>query len=170
MKLKQFIVLLLTAFLILLFGFTLKVKAQNQVNAMQKTIEQLSDQSDLVVVGKVSEIHSKWNKDKSRIYTDVTVDVEEFVKGGESGRTIVVTHPGGEVGGVGEWYSYAPKFTKDEEVLLFAKRDKENNLQVTQGQEGKFRITKDEVTGKKKVGSFYSLNDLSSRIKSIIKK
>ena len=170
MKLKQFIVLLVTAFLILIFGFTINAKAQNQVNVMQKTIEQLSDQSDMVVVGKVSEIHSKWNKDKSRIYTDVTVAVEEFVKGSETGKTVVVTHPGGEVGGVGEWYSYAPKFTKDEEVLLFAKRDKENNLQVTKGQEGKFRITKDEVTGKRTVGSFYSLNDLSSRIKSIIKK
>jgi hypothetical protein len=165
MKLKQLIVLILTAFLILIFGFTLNTKAQNHVNEMQKNIELLSDQSDLVVVGKVSEIHSKWNKDKSRIYTDVTVDVEEFVKGSETGKSIVVTHPGGEVDGVGEWYSYAPKFKSSEEVMLFLHKNTQGNLSCTKSAKGKFNIKKYEAFNFKRLESGESVESIKAIVK-----
>ena len=63
-----------------------------------------------------------------------------------------------------------PKFTQDEEVMIFAKRDKKNNLIVTKGLEGKFQITKNMTTGEKTVGLYKSLNEFSSSIKSIVKK
>jgi preprotein translocase subunit YajC len=165
MKLNQLFVLIPTAFLILIFGFTINANAQNHFKEMQKTIEQLSDQSDMVVVGKVSDIHSKWNKDKSRIYTDVTVDVEEFVKGGEPGKTIVVTHPGGEVGGVGEWYSYAPKFKPAEEVMLFLHKNKQGDLNVTNSAKGKFNIKKDEKLNFKTLESGASVEGIKAIVK-----
>ena len=99
MKLKQILVIFLTIILWMIFCASADAQQPNQ--AMQKAVQELSDQSDLVVVGKVAKINSQWNKDKSRIYTNVTVDVDEFVKGNTSSRSIVVRHLGGEVGSVG---------------------------------------------------------------------
>ncbi|HKJ82349.1 MAG TPA: hypothetical protein VJ954_10020, partial [Ignavibacteriaceae bacterium] len=166
MKIRYTWLTLIAAMIIILFGFYVEIEAQNMVNALQTKIEKLSDQSDLVVVGKVSEIHSKWNKDKSRIYTDVTVDVEEFVKGGEPGTRIVIKHPGGEVGGVGEWYSYAPKFKTTEEVMLFLHKNKNGNLNVTKGAEGKFLVKKDNAVKTKILENGVSIENIKSMLKN----
>jgi len=165
MKLKHNSFLSAATLLILLFGFFSHIEAQKKVNLIQKKIEELSDQSDLVVVGKVSKIHSKWNKDKNRIYTDVTVDVEEFVKGSESGKTIVITHPGGEVGSVGEWYSYAPKFKPSEEVMLFLHKNKQGDLNVTKSAKGKFNVKKDEKLNFKTLESGESVEGIKAIVK-----
>jgi len=147
-------------------GFVDNIKAQKQ----KSQIESLVEKSEVIVLGKVTVMHSEWNKNKSKIYTRVSIKVIENFKGSANDQTIVITHPGGEVDGVGELYSHMPKFTQDEEALIFAKRDKENNLIVTNGLEGKFQITKNMTTGEKTVGLNKSLDDFSSSIKSIIKK
>ena len=152
--------------LIMSTGFVDNIIAQKQ----KSQIESLVEKSEVIVLGKVTEMRSEWNKNKSKIFTKVSIKVIENFKGSENNQTIVITHLGGEVDGVGELYSHMPKFTQDEEALIFAKRDKENNLIVTNGLEGKFQITKNMTTGEKTVGLYKSLDDFSSSIKSIIKK
>ena len=139
--------------------------AQTENNNLEKFVER----SEVIARGKVSDLMSEWDKEKSCILTKVSIDVSENYKGPETGK-LVITHLGGEIGDVGELYSHQPKFIQDEEVLIFAKRDKANNLRLTKGVEGKFKITTDQTTGEKKIGSFKSLNEFSARIKSIIKK
>jgi len=132
-------------------------------------LENFVKRSEVIARGKVSQVKPEWDKEKSRILSKVSIDVSESYKGSETGK-LVITHLGGEIGEVGELYSHEPQFTLDEEVLIFAKRDKDNNLRVTRGYEGKLKITTDKTTGEKKIGASNSLNEFSSRIKSIIKK
>ena len=163
MKLKQILAILFT--IILWMIFCASVNAQQPNQAMQKAVQELSDQSDLVVVGKVANINSQWNKDKSRIYTNVTVDVEEFVKGNATNRSIVVRHLGGEVGSVGELYSFAPRFKSNEEVMLFLHKNKNGEFNVTNGAKGKFRIKKNETSSMKALESGVSVENIKTIIK-----
>ena len=94
--------------------------------------------------------------------------MDEYVKGQSLGRTIVLTHPGGEVDGVGELYSHTPSFTSGEEVLVFARKDSKNNLLVTGGPEGKCRIVKDEVTGQKMIQGKTPLAGFTGRVNKMV--
>ncbi len=134
------------------------------------TTEELTDGAEVVAVGKVTAMRSEWNKDRTRIYTKVTISVDQYVKGEQVEKTLTITHLGGEVGDVGELYSGTPKFRKDEEVLVFVKKDKLGNLRVTGGARGKYTITKSESTGLKVVGETKTLDDFTAQIKSIVKK
>ena len=163
---KKWTLILPIILLIISVGLVDNVIAQKQ----KSQIESLVEKSDVIVLGEVTEMRSVWNETKSKIFTEVSIRVKDNLKGSENNQTVVIKHLGGEVDGVGELYSHIPKFTRDEEVLVFAKRDKENNLRVTKGHEGKFKITKDMTTGEKLIGSSKSLNDFSTRIKSFIKK
>jgi len=134
------------------------------------TTEELTEGAEVVAVGKVSAMRSEWNKDRTRIYTKVTISVDQYVKGERVEKTLTITHLGGEVGDVGELYSGTPKFRKDEEVLVFVKKDKLGNLRVTGGARGKYTITKSELTGLKVLGENKILDDFTAQIKSIVKK
>jgi len=163
---KKWAPILSIILLIMSAGFVDNIIAQKQ----KSQIESLVEKSEVIVLGKVTEMRSEWNKNKSKIFTKVSIKVIENLKGSENNQTIVIKQLGGEVDGVGELYSHMPKFTQDEEALIFAKRDKENNLIVTKGLEGKFQITNNMTTGEKTVGSYKSLNEFSAGIKSIIEK
>lgn len=134
------------------------------------TTEALTNKAECVAIGKVTGMRSEWNKDKTRIYTHVTISVDQYVKGERSEKYLTITHLGGEVREIGELYTHAPKFSIDEEVLIFVKKDKKNNLRITGGANGKLRITKSAVTGEKMIRKTILLDDFTSQIKSIVKK
>jgi hypothetical protein len=115
------------------------------------SVEELTRNSEVVAVGKVRQKKSAWVGKGERIETTVTLDVSEYVKGGGSG-TIEVTTPGGEVGGVGELYTHSARFEKDEEVVVFARRDRNNRYQVAGGSSGRQKVTTDPATGEKHAG------------------
>jgi hypothetical protein len=72
------------------------------------------------------------------------------LKGTTFHSKIIITHPGGEIGAVGEVYSHVPRFYDDESVLLFLKRDKDNvSYKVLEGEAGKISLTVDKLTGEK---------------------
>jgi hypothetical protein len=82
-----------------------------------------------------------------------------------------VTYPGGEVNGVGELYTHMPKFEKDEDVLVFLKRDEKNmGYRVFDGEEGKLKIIKDKNTGERITTSNVRVEDLKSQIKKYLTK
>jgi hypothetical protein len=128
------------------------------------TPEDLTRGSDVVAVGKVKELKSEWGPGKYAIVTRVTVTVNEFLKGG-SGQTVTVLVPGGEVDGVGEWYSHTSHFTKDEDVVLFAKRQGTSEFRLTGGEDGRLVITKDPQTGTPVVAGGLTLDELRKRVK-----
>lgn len=138
--------------------------------SFQSKIKQLSEKSDVILTGKVAKQKSEWNKNRTRIYTNVTIEVNEYVKGSGVDKNIVVKHPGGEVGDVGEWYSHMPKFNNDEEVLLFAKKDKKDkSYKVLDGEDGKLTLYRDKKTGETVTSSNLKISTLKKEIKKYSK-
>jgi len=132
-------------------------------------IEVLAAGADLILTGKVVEQNSSWNEDKTRIYTDVTLTVDEYIKGSSSDYRLVVTHPGGEVGDVGELYTHFPRFYDNEEVLLFVKKDlKDNKYKVFKGEYGKITLLNDKSTGEKMAFQNTKISELKEQIKNSI--
>ena len=149
-----------------IFLFTANSVAQTR----KLPLEELSKKSELIVTGKVVDQRSEWNEEKTRIYTRVTVSVDEYHKGERAERTLTVTHLGGEVGEVGELYTGTARFEKDEEVFLFLKKDQKGNYRVTGSNLGKYKIQHDPRTGQKMIGKNRTLNDFSARVKDIVKR
>jgi hypothetical protein len=130
--------------------------------------EELAQRADVVVVGKVIEVRSEWNEDRSRIYSNVTVQVDEHIKGAESQQSVVIATLGGEIGGVGEVYSHTARFKADEQVIVFAAADQRGQLRVVGGDEGKLTVTKDKVTGLQMVADGEPLRAFTSRLRSVV--
>jgi hypothetical protein len=131
-------------------------------------MEQLARESDAVVVGKVAGLSSEWNADKTRIHTRVTISVDQNVKGDASVKSMTVLVPGGEVDGVGEVYSHAPKFLRDEAVVVFAKKNPAGYYQVSNGSQGKYTILKDEVSSRLSVAGGKTLQEFTTSIKTAL--
>ena len=108
--------------------------------------DELTRKADVVVVGKVMDVRSAWSADRSRIQSTVTLAVVERIKGDGSQRSVTIFTPGGEVDGVGELYSHTARFKTDEQVLVFAAKDRQGRLKVIGGEEGKLTVSKEEKT------------------------
>jgi len=150
---------------ILSFFFVANIQSQT----IQSDLKTLSKGADVIVTGKVVEQRSSWNQDRTRIYTDVKIQVDDFIKGSEAQNSVIITHPGGEVGEVGELYSHMPRFSNDEEVLVFAKRDlKDNKYRVLNGEDGKLTVYQDKATGEKVTSSNQKISTLKKEIKNYV--
>jgi len=138
---------------------------------IQSEIKNLSKGADMIVTGKVVDQKSQWNSDNSRIYTQVTIHVDEYLKGSNNQDRIVITHPGGEVGNIGETYSHIPTFANDEDVLVFVKKSsKDESLSVYEGEEGKLTFYQNKSTGEKVTSKNIKANELKREIKSFVEK
>ena len=158
-----------TLFLItvLLFGTQNLILAQS----IQSDIKNLSQGADMIITGKVIDQKSQWNSDNSRIYTNVTIQVDEYLKGSENQDRIVITHLGGEVGSVGETYSHIPTFIDDENVLVFVKKAaKDESLSDFEGEEGKLTLYQNKNTGEKVTSNNIKASDIKKEIKSFVEK
>jgi hypothetical protein len=127
----------------------------------------LAEASDVVLVGRVGSLESRWNADRSMIVTHVTIEVGETIKGDAGGSKIVVAVPGGEVGEAGEWYSHTPRFTVAEEVLLFATKSQGGSFRVTGGEQGKLTVERDPETGTKVIPNVGSLQAFTGHLRSV---
>jgi len=153
--------------LILFFGgFLFSSLAQNEMAVIKK----LSKGADVILTGKVTKQNSSWNENKTRIYTKATLQVDEYLKGNNNVNSVEVVYPGGEVGDVGELYSHMPRFTNDEQVLVFLKKDQKNKeYKVLDGEEGKISVINDSKTGEKITSSNIKISHLKAQIKSYLK-
>jgi hypothetical protein len=85
---------------------------------IKRSLEQLSQEADLILLGTVTQQVSAWNDQRTAIHTDITVAVEEAVKG-SPGEEVTFRIAGGVVGDVGMRTSTAPVFQEGEEVIVF---------------------------------------------------
>lgn len=132
-------------------------------------VERMSKNADLIIAGKVTEQTSGWNENKTRIYTQATIQVEDYLKGSNNSGAIVISYLGGEVGDVGELYSHMPRFENNEEILVFLKKDeKSTSYKVLNGEEGKINVMIDPKTGEKVTTSNVNINSLKAQIKSYL--
>lgn len=87
----------------------------------ETSVEEAARTSDAVVRGRVERRAPRLTPDGRRIVTDVEIAVASAWKGA-TGERVVVTVPGGELDGEGEWVDAAPTFTEGEEVVVFLAR------------------------------------------------
>jgi len=157
-------------YLLLTFALICGFQITSYSQQLSTNIENLSKGADVILTGKVLQQNSKWNEDRSRIYTDATIQVEEYLKGNTVESSIIITYLGGEVGGVGEIYTHMPKFNDDEEILVFLKKDQlTSGYKVFNGEQGKLTIIYDKITGEKITTSDVKINTLKEQVKSFSK-
>ncbi len=157
-------------FLALFTGILLITTVPNSSRAQSEEMstETLVRRADVIVVGKVTAVQSEWNSDRSRIYTTVTVAIDQRIKGEEGQSSLSISTPGGEIDGVGEWYSHTPKFKVNEEIVVFAEKDQNGRLRVAGGDQGKITVKEDGSSGTKTVANFEPLLTYTSRLKSVL--
>jgi hypothetical protein len=108
------------------------------------SLQQLSQGAEMIVLGAVTSQASAWNTSHTAIYTDVTVDVEEAIKGG-AGPEVTFRIAGGEVGHIGMRVSTHPTFHIGERVIVFL-HTTGATAQLFGLQQGKFTVNDDTVT------------------------
>ena len=70
---------------------------------------------------------------------------------GEVTAHIVITEPGGIVGGQGQWVAGAPRFAPGDESVLFLSQTVTGKWRVFGWGQGNFRVTRDAVSGETRV-------------------
>lgn len=140
------------------FLFTGLILSLNIVDALstvmkQFSIKDLTQKSDLVITGKVLTVTSQWSLDNSTIYTYVEIESTSFVKGIPSQNVLKVRVLGGTMGRRTLVALGAPRFDKNEEVLVFLQLIPNNpsDLRVVGLAQGKFLIGEPGTDGMQKV-------------------
>jgi len=124
----------------LLILAVLMMPADSHGLVIKKDRFQLVTESVSIFTGEVTALRSFWNEGpEKRIYTEVTVAVEEDLKGHE-GSTVKFTVPGGTVEDTTMNMSEAPHFTVGEKILLFLKAE---DCRLAGWYQGKYIIEND---------------------------
>ena len=124
------------------FSFLLAFLVVAGIHAAQpipKSLEQLSTEAEIVVVGTVGEQEARFNDRQTAILTDTTIEVEETLVGA-AGVTLTVTEYGGIVGDRGLSVSGLPRFREGDRVLLFLCRDILGLLRTCGAQQGRLDV------------------------------
>jgi hypothetical protein len=122
------------------------VEIKGQLKKMSD--QDLTAESTAVFHGKCSQVKSDWNENRDMILTSVTLLPEEYMKGNLGGEVVVMV-PGGRVGDIVYEVSEMPVFTEGEEVVAFVWRNPSGKNLITGGSQGRLKIRKDDLTGKK---------------------
>jgi Matrixin len=102
--------------------------------------DQLASLSDVIVSGYVRELRSGWDPAVNTIYTYVTIDVDDVLKGAPSAR-ITVKQLGGQAGEVGLAITDQPSFRVGEHVLVFLEtRPRDHTLYTSALWQGKWSV------------------------------
>ncbi len=105
----------------------------------------LATQADVIFVGNVTAMNSRWNDERTFIQTEVRIAIEQLVAGQLQGQECTLVVPGGEVGGVKQEVSTAPVFTVGERTLLLLVCGEGESLTVMGGFQGKLDIDNNTV-------------------------
>ncbi len=131
-------------FLLYLFGVALPARATTLV---VPTDDDLVIGSRAIVRGKVISITTAADGDSDRIYSYITVKVQEVLKGNLTDRLIVIKELGGEVGDRFMTVYGNPRFKPGEKVFLYLDTWRDGSLRTYQMFLGKYEITIDSLTG-----------------------
>jgi len=120
------------------------------------SLNQMIDRADSIFTGRVVGQRAEWNADRTKIHTFVTLEVEDYLKGGTGSRVTTVRLLGGRVGRYIAHLPGNPQFEVGEDVLLFCAGTQARIPSVLGLSLGKFRITADRS------GERYIQRDIST--------
>ena len=96
---------------------------------------QLIQTSDQIVYGKIVDVKSAWNGQKTHIETTAQILVNDSLKNNHAsnispGNTILVSVTGGTIGNYTEMVEDTPTLIKDTDAIFFLKKKDENTYSV----------------------------------------
>jgi hypothetical protein len=112
MKNKLFLTLVSSVFLCLLLS------SVSSAILMDMTKEELIANCDDIIIGRVKSIESKWNDERNFIYTYVSVEIQEQMKGESLGTVCTLQIQGGTIGDTSLWVEDMPVFVDGSNILL----------------------------------------------------
>jgi len=120
---------------------------------LRLSLEEMCQKADGIFLGRCISKESKWNEERTKIYTYVTIQLDKILKcqdpGLKIGSKIVIKQLGGTVDNIGMKVSGISHFQPKEEVLVFLKRTTPGNYRVLGMAQGKYSIEQDPRTKKK---------------------
>ncbi len=109
-------------------------------------LEDLTQNSNLVIRATVENMRCSWNAEHRRIFTFATLTVKEPIKGSSPNSTINITYPGGVVGDTAYIVEDTPQFRPGEDVIVFLKDKNPEGLREVYGWfQGKYTIESNVV-------------------------
>lgn len=127
------------------------------------TLDQVTDESSVVVVGTVTSFQSCTRGTPGSIFTLVTVAPEQVLKGA-AGKAVRLSVPGGSYGGYGLGVGTSPEFTAGERTVVFA-GPQGDDLAPVQGYQSKLIVAPDGGIP----GTSYTLDRLVANIRKAAK-
>ena len=106
--------------------------------------------SQIIVYGRVSDVHAEWSDDRRRIDTIVRLEAATYLKGGP-GEVVTFRVPGGQIGRYKNVMVGAPEFRAGEEAVLFLSAQGPSVAHVFGLSQGVFRVRVDARTGNRLV-------------------
>ena len=104
--------------------------------------DKLTDESDVVLIGRVESQYSLWNEQHTLIYTYTTIFAEKILKGAVNSYEVIVISEGGALDGLRQESEFQVTFTLGEKVKLFLQRINNNQYKVTRMSLGKITLAK----------------------------
>jgi hypothetical protein len=134
-----------------LLGFlSIAMGSAHATSVVRLNDQQLVGLSTLIVEGRVVEMRSEWNANRTQIHTLVTLQVNQTLKGTKSTTgSLTVRMLGGRVGDIVQQLVDAPTFSIDEEVIVFFERDPSNPVSIAGFNQGKMTVVSDAATGRR---------------------
>ena len=105
-----------------------------------------------IVHGKVIDVTAAWNKEKTQIFTTVTVETTENLKGNKP-STFTFKQLGGTVGDRRVSVPGFPVYEVGSEAVLFLTNDPYDRIATVGLGQGKFNVYTDEESGEKMVAN-----------------
>ncbi len=106
--------------------------------------------SQIIVYGRVSDVHAEWSDDRRQIDTVVSLDAATYLKGGP-GDVVTFKVPGGQIGRYKNVMVGAPEFHAGEEAVVFLSAQGPAVAHVFGLNQGVFRVRVDARTGSRMV-------------------
>jgi len=95
-----------------------------------------------IVHGRVVDVRAEWMDGRRALDTFLTIDAEEYFKGGP-GESVLVRVPGGQLGRYKTIFVGAPEFQRGDEVVLFLRGNPGNGAFIVGLSQGAFRVAPD---------------------------
>jgi len=124
------------------------------------SVDDLTGEADVIVIGDIKEVESRWNFWRTEVQTYSTVSVEKYIKGTGS-ETLTIITEGGTAGDLIVWVEDTPVFTKNEKVLVFLKKAG-REFSVAGWAQGKYIVENEDVRDIS--GEKVSLKDFLRRV------
>ncbi|VVB91566.1 Uncharacterised protein [uncultured archaeon] len=156
----------ITATIVILITTLLAVSSAVSASIEKMSVEDLTKEADIILIGNIVDVQSKWGIQRDKIYTYSTVSVEKYIKGGTGEENLTIISEGGRVGELFIWVEDTPTFLKDQTVLVFLKKSGKEYSVVGLSQ-GEYTLKNGVLTGQNG-GEEIKLKDFLSQIESVV--